>query len=336
MSKNAKQFGMAMIAVMALLAIQPNAGADSKESEKTKEAHRSGGGVGNGGEASRKAYIKKLKDELGELQLRKSTQTEEITGWSSKVANMLKTEMERAERRISKQNDLDAAKQIMQDALAVAGDSLELEPELAKPITKTLIDRGLMILIALDDTLDVSKKFDLKTEVNFLFDYMGFIIKKEKELDRDWYIPYRYKYYDRCRDRCEKEFDYDAFERKYIRYAQEQIEFVLDHLAEIKKDRDGEEVPVPVGNAKAFLRVAELVTDFASEDISENLHANNYTCVIDELSALSTELMSYNLFDDRSYFSDDADAVYISYWKMARAAREISIENDSWKKLEKR
>jgi hypothetical protein len=181
MSKNAKQFGMAMIAVMALLAVQPNAGADPKESEKTKEAHRSGGGVGNGGEASRKAYIKKLKDELGELQLRKSTQTEEITGWSSKVANMLKTEMERAERRISKQNDLDAAKQIMQDALAVAGDSLELEPELAKPITKTLIDRGLMILIALDDTLDVSKKFDLKTEVNFLFDYMGFIIKKEKE-----------------------------------------------------------------------------------------------------------------------------------------------------------
>jgi hypothetical protein len=287
---------------------------------KPADAAAAGVGVGNGGEGDKSQYIEKLKQELGVLD-RPQSETLEISDfyeWCGKVTRMLRRELMRAERQIQFER-LALAKQILKDALIVASESFRLDPQAASPITKKLVDRGVIYIDALDEIFWSHQQRDLLTSLLFLTNYVDFIIETEEGLDHPFYIPYI------CRHQThpDSHFDFLRFTNRYLEYAKDQLSFLATHFTRIEK-RDGEVWVTPVGNPKAFLKLIELGAFFVAQDIANTLEAWKHACLVMDLEVLSEVLRDFNLFNDRSIFPSIKTALYETRTELDRILSELS------------
>lgn len=260
-----------------------------------------GTGVGNGGDGERTAYIEKMKSEL----MGQSGAVRDISDWCSQVTRVLRREKQRAMLQVQADR-LATAKQILKDALVTASESLQTDPNLGTPMTKRMIDRGVIYAIGIDNAISNATRLDLLTQLDFLTGFTDLVIRASEELDIPYYIPYHYRYH-RCRTSCDG-FDFRAFERLYLQYAHAELEFVVDHS--VNRDyRGGRTVVTPIGKPEAFLKLAELSSGLLAREIAGTLDAYRNACVVTDLQALHEILRDYNLFGDRSYFPNIRYAV---------------------------
>ena len=287
-----------------------------------------GVGVGNGDPDTRQQYIKKIKAELADSFSRGSKRgrgytSDSISSWCSKVSAVLRRERDRAGNAL-KRNQLAKAELMLIDALVAAAQSIEFDPELGSPMTKTLIDRGLLISDALDEILGgpcctTKSKVERLTKVKFLFEYVQFIIQTEHDLDQRWYIPARYSHdscwtecdgegYGRCWTECAPGFDFDSFQRQFVVFAQNQLSFMTNRFTETVRRGRYDRV-VPIGDPRAFLKLAELGSQFVAADLKDNVYAYRNACSIIDLETLGQELNEYNVFGIRDSWSGDRQAI---------------------------
>lgn len=278
-----------------------------------------GTGVGSGGDGAHAAYIAKLKSELsmGTSHLAPSNiqqNVDHLYEWCARVTRMLRREQGRALLQLQV-NQLDAAKQTLKDALIVASQSLAFRPDLGSPMTKRMIDRGVVYLDGIETALSskgANTRLDLMTLIDFMSGFVDLIIKTEAKFDRPYYIPYAYQYH-RCQYGCTDPaaFDFRAFFDRYSEYAKEELNFVVTHSVNQAKQGD-RLVVTPVGRAEAFLKLAELSTHLLADEISQTLQGYQHACMVSDMKLLSETLMNFNLFGDRTYFPNTRYAVEAS------------------------
>ena len=262
-----------------------------------------GTGVGNGGDSARTAYIEKLKRELSISS--KKQDMDSLYDWCSRVTRMLRREKGRAMIQIQSDN-LRAAEETLKDALVVASQSLRVDPQQSTPMTKRMIDRGVIYADGIEHALPKNTRLNLLTSIDFMTGFIDLIFRVDEGLDRPYYIPYHYRY-GRCRDACDG-FDLRAFERLYLEYARAELLFVVEHS--VNEDmRDGRIIVTPIGKPEAFLKLAELSSGLLAREISETLESYRNACVVTDLESLNEILRDYNLFGDRSYFPNFRYAV---------------------------
>lgn len=268
-----------------------------------------GTGVGNGNITRRNQYIEKLKKELSPtvtVQKEAKGQDALLSEWCSRVAAILNRELSVA-MSLARRDQLELAQETLIDAMVTAAESIDINPNLARPITKTLLDRGLVLSQAIDDAVSNQSRLNLVTKLSFLVEYVTFIVRTTHDVDRPYYIPYMYSF-NRCHGGCPSGFDMKYFERKYLGYARDQVAFIYTHLTEV----GGNGRVFPVGNAKVYLKAAELVSAWVASDISRNLFAHEQACSAEELNVLSQSLFAYNNLNDRRVYANDAEALYLS------------------------
>jgi len=266
-----------------------------------------GSGVGNGGNDPLSEYQAGLNRELGVSNCGANCGTADLDAWCAKITRVLRRELSKAQLQIQYENFI-FANQILRTSLIAASDSLNADPNLGGPMTKRLIDRGLVLVQALDNANLGIGRLGLVTKAHFLVNYVQLILDVEKHLDRPLYIPYLYKY-GRCHRReCPGEFRFDLFEQRYIEFAQRQLSFLNNEFTHVVF-RDGASEVIPLGNPKAFLVLAELVTSFVAEDLTSNLYAYAYACVVQDLQALSDSLRCYNWYGDKTVYPNDRWAI---------------------------
>lgn len=264
---------------------------------------RDGIGVGNGGDGDRVAYNTQMKKDL----TTSDSDIAAVSDWCSRVTRILRREKQRA--MIQVQSDrLASAEQILKDALVTASQSLRANPSLGTPMTKRMIDRGVIYASGIENALnkDGSSRLSLLTEIDFMTGFIDLIVRADEELDIPYYIPYQYRY-GRCRESCDG-FDFRSFERLYLQYAYEELKFVVDHS--VNQDyQDGRVVVTPIGRPAAFLKLAELSSGLLAKELADTLEAYRNACVVTDLMSLHDILRDYNLFGDRSYFPTERYAV---------------------------
>jgi hypothetical protein len=303
--------------VVALAQTQPSGSSSGSSAVQTSvEIAANGTGVGNGGNSARDVYLSNLKRELAVRQSN-GNPSGAITAWCSQVSSVLLRERQRAMLQYQYEK-LDGAEQILIDALVAAAQSLDNNPN-PKPMTKKLIDRTLIYSQALDQVLSGSDRLSEVTKLNFLFSSVDFIVDVARNLDPPYYIPYQYQY-GGCNEGCPSAFPFQEFERRFVEMAARNLSFVVRDLTEAAPQSGGVQI-YPVGDPRAFLTVAALVTSDVAEDLSENLHAYENACAIGDLQTLSSELTSYNLNGDHSIFPNDQ-------WAISQAAEQMSQLSD--------
>lgn len=159
----------------------------------------------------------------------------------------------------------------------------------------------------------------LRTNVYFLYRAYDFISNVAYNLDVTYYIPYRH----RCRD---EEFDMREYEDHYLAYVQEEVQMVLDTLAQAS----GGDFVTPIGAPRAFLAALSVATLSASNDLRQSIFATYYACTIEHLADLSSTLASY-LQSGQNYYNEP-DAFQRSYHEashlVARITYRASCEYD--------
>jgi hypothetical protein len=182
--------------------------------------------------------------------------------------------------------DLISAKIKLTRALKDASNSIALNPSLRKPMTKVLIDRGIVIAREFDRVMGNSRQ-ELLAKVNFLSGYVQFIIEKIVAMDSSYYLPYYYQY-DACGRGCPSEFDFAAFQQQYLEYGRDLLVFTYEQLTISNSNGI-----YPAGDPRAFMKAAELVTRWVADDVSMTLGAYANACVVAELNRLSYRIATF-------------------------------------------
>jgi hypothetical protein len=284
--------------------------------------------VGNGSNSARDQYIENLRREMGPRMSDRGASVPDLTAWCGRATNILRRELERA-KNFTYRNNLVAASQILDDAMLVVGQAMTVDPDRGGPLTKLLVDRGIMMSAALDNVYRTGNRFELVSKLNFLFEYVQFIVKMERDLDRTYYIPYRYKHRRHCRDgECGENFDFAEFQRQLVEYARQQLEFTQRTFTEIARD-NGYSRFLPIGSANGFLKIAELASAYVAHDLRNNLRAYANSCVVGRLEVLSNALLNYNDFGDRTYFMSEPQAVDSTARTLIRISNQLYRSNET-------
>lgn len=303
------------------------AGSAQANPKRNTSLDAGGIGVGNGGNSAREAYVERLKREMGKPIVDRRASLEELSAWCHRASSLLNRELRRARQQL--QDDrLEFSWQILQDALFAVARSIQVDPEFGGPLTKVLVDRGLLISRYLDESLTSGTRQEMASKLSFLFDYVQFVVEMEYEFDGEWYVPYRYRYRG-CGD-CDNDFRFAEFEKRFLDYGRKQLEFVSYTLTE-RFEKLGETEVRPIGDPRVFLKVAELTSTWVANDISNNLHAYRRACTITQLSQLATDLRDFNVYNDRTIFRNQRQAVYFAFYGMTEAASQLNEDpNSCW------
>ncbi len=287
-----------------------------------------GTGVAGGLPDARQERIDRIKADIGAIQEmdRPRGGYEEYLAWCSSVSSKLRRELHRAMLLVSRDN-YPGAIAVLSEALIAANDSFTSEVKGSGPMTKRLVARGVELDRALEAKLPKQSLQTPATRLNFLAEYINFIIKIEADFDRAWYVPYYYDY--RHRRPCDcPEFDFREFERRKIEVAELQLRFTVEKFVDrvVHHDRRRGERQwdiFPVGLSQAFLKIAELESSFAAEDIAGTTYAQQERCVIQDLVGLSEDLYKYNETSDQSSFPDDRWALVLTVREFERISSAL-------------
>jgi len=263
-----------------------------------------GVGTGSGTTDPSDQYIENLKKQM---QVEEVGSIQDLYKWCSRVVSVLKRERQKARTQLLYEKFAEA-KKILKRAFISASQSFP-DYEMG-PMTKRIVDRGLIYVQAIEDRLGqnggkISRR-DLVTLVYFLSSYVDLIEEVATNLDRPYYIPYYYTH-NRCRKGC-KDFDFRTFSRRYVRYSREQIQYILNEFTQTAPVH-GKLRVFPVGDPDAYLKLSELASHYVAKDLSGTLDAYKFSCVISDLKVLSDSLYQYLEQGDRTLYPNDRWAV---------------------------
>jgi hypothetical protein len=243
--------------------------------------------------------------------------SDDLSQWCDSTAQDLQEDLARAWTFVDQQN-YQQAEQAIVDGFTQAQADLPVEN--SKSITGELIARGLEYLSSLDQTLPDSSPLGAVTRAKFAVDYAEFTINAATEIDIPYYIPYGHCHHYGCDGDFMREF-----QAKFLAYAESQIDFTNNHLTETSYIGNNYPV-VPLGNPKAYLKVAEMTASYVASDLSNTIFAPALACTIGQLHGLSKTLSKYNAGQSGIYPSTAA-AVEQTYFQLGRIERSIERQS---------
>ena len=312
---------------------------DQDQIQRDKDhGHEMGTGVGNGGDGAHAAYIEKLKRELGVHGVHDRNRTvDSVSEWCSNVTRILRREQGRSEMQLN-HGQFAIAERTLKDALTVASESMDDNPDLGNPMTKRMVDRGVVYADGIETALatgSYSETGNLVTEIYFLKGFIDLIVQVERDVDHPYYIPYAYKYRHCNEAECRGEFDFRAFMARYLDYVKSELNFVREYMTH-RDFVEGELKITPAGRPEAFLKLAELSSGFLADEISNTLDAYRDACAIVDLQGLSSTLVDFNLYNDRSIYPTFHDALAQVTEELDNISKELNVTSCGFERRDSR
>lgn len=289
-----------------------------------------GTSVGNGGIGARDAYLENLRKTMGPpLDISRNPKDLDtaqwipgIKKWCGNAIGIIDSALNEVRGYLvhGDKEEYAAAEQMMEDSLLMAAQSLVVDPKQGGPMTKRLVDRGLIISQAMDFAIPHPEENDQVSKLRFLVNFGDFIVKTESFLDREWYIPYQYE----RRDLRTSEW-LDQFQRKYVLYAYKQLVFSMKYFLDIQERWEYGTLyrkVTSIGSEKIFLNIAELMTAFVASDLENSIFSNMFGYSIHRLQRLSSMLAQHNLGQGRRFGSDQA-AIQYAFDEMIAVAHNL-------------
>ncbi|MEK6707084.1 MAG: hypothetical protein AABZ06_15005 [Bdellovibrionota bacterium] len=166
------------------------------------------------------------------------------------------------------------------------------------PLTSRALSRGVFMANTVATAIQGEHNADM-TMLRLLFRYYSFIEHVTSDLDLPLFIPYYSCGY--CSERGPA--NNNLFEQRFLRYAREQVEMVLEALAqEIRQP--GLPPVVPAGAPAAFLTAVSLSSASAAMDLRESVQSARFACVIQGLETLSNRISNSGYYNDVQAVND--------------------------------
>ncbi len=193
-----------------------------------------GTGVGN----DMDPYISQLRRRWSAGQVQTSSPMQSVLAWCNSIGMELKKAKAVAMANSRDQN-YQQAYVVLFDTLDFLSRTMVVTMGNNGPLTKQIIDRGILLAHDLNQILSRSKRGHLIAKLNFMFEYIDLIVDVQKNFDNNYYIPFAYRH-DKCRDRygsvrsCPNNFNIKKMEKEYLRLAKKQLKFPKKLLAKQK------------------------------------------------------------------------------------------------------
>ncbi len=176
-----------MVAKLVLLPT-PDTHADVSRRERIQmPSSAEGSGVGNGGSEEVDTLAQQFLIRMNNGVAILPRDLAEATGWCSRAGSVLNEALAYADR-FEREARLGDAEAVLRRTLEVARNSLAVNAS-SGPITHRLVQRGMNTLISLDRA---DPEIPLISKLNFLKNYVAFIVRVASDLDQNWYLPNRY------------------------------------------------------------------------------------------------------------------------------------------------
>lgn len=161
--------------------------------------------------------------------------------------------------------------------------------------TEKALERGLLMASKLGIPSPTEDYIGLRDQYQLLDSYLYFVINTvAKKLDIEVFIPYL---------KNPKQFDITYFEKNFVNYAQEQMNWVVDNLTYMGKSVNGFEA-MPVGPAANFLQVAEIMALSTANDLLSSIWKYRFSCAIEKLFYTFENARNYNNGDRDELIND--------------------------------
>jgi hypothetical protein len=188
-----------------------------------------------------------------------------------------------------------ASAAILEKALRAA--AAQISPRYASTITSKAIKRGVILVSNLKSSQESRQK--VRTINNFLFNYFVFIEDVSNNLD----VPF----YEASNGGFSRiAVNNTKFEKLLVRFAQKQVEMVLDTMSTTTHEGRSE-VIYPIGSPTLLLTALKVTTISMADDLSESIFASRYACMIDDLEIAAKQIGGY--LKTKSAYADDFVAV---------------------------
>jgi hypothetical protein len=213
-----------------------------------------------------------------------------IEQWCDRLGMFMASQLDEAKIQIQFDNPA-YAYQILRDALEIGAASIVVPSPYVSPLTKRMIDRGLVIANTLDEVASTHRSLPA-TRLMAMVEYFEFMVSTLRDLDRPYFIPYHYRF-GRCGAGCGG-FDYAGFERRYLDYARRQLVF-LNRVFTLPPQRGSDKV-LPVGDARVYLALVPVVASQVAMDLAGTLAAYEHACSVMRLEGLADKVRHYNRY----------------------------------------
>ncbi|MEK6707070.1 MAG: hypothetical protein AABZ06_14930 [Bdellovibrionota bacterium] len=256
------------------------------------------GGSNNGGSGRGSGYMAKwCNDAIGILEhYKQKAQTLLISNPKDDVVSMLESGLDKALEGYTDQN-----------------------PEFS--LTFRVLTRGKDIAAAVEE-ITRGQSSSGETRLMVLDSFYDFAIKVVSSVDSVYYIPWRYRdpdNYERIMN------EQDLFEQRFAEYARKQIKWVNGAFASF----DPELGATPTGDKRVYLKIAELVTLHAAEDLSDSLWAIKYGCLIQKLKLLNADLALHSSGSTLAFGGNDKIAINVTFNTLRDVTSSIKHERGS-------
>lgn len=278
-----------------------------------------GTGAGNGdGASERDAYLKSVKDTLGKEEDEANSSAQSLTAWSGRALSVLQRGKARAISKLYEDKPDEAYNTLLSTLTAVA-QSLRTRTADSGPMTRKLVYRTLKYTQRLDQDLTASQSpiSPVNTKLNLLFNSYEFIIDVANSLDRDYYIPFHYRYggaypvgYPNCGSCGGHQFNYGEYQARFLKFAARQLDFIRKVMTTTSRSQYMIYDIVPKGSHEGFLAVAEMMTKYVWSDVRQNIYAYGNIDAIANLGMLKDDLKEFNTQNDRTVFRGKEEAVH--------------------------
>ncbi|MDD4975722.1 MAG: hypothetical protein PHY93_15300 [Bacteriovorax sp.] len=242
--------------------------------------------------------------------------SEYMATWCKGQSSLLRNYRDRAQLKVNNTGDYNLANKILNDGMIQALKSLKTENE--SFLIKSLV-RGLEIARNLDADSAKNTVRKAMTTNHILANYYNFMLETvAKNLDLGAYIPYIQSSNDQMDENAAH------FEENFVVYASSQLDWITENLT--RESRLGDKIiVVPVGDAKALIKVAIILTKGTADDLDESLWNYRFSCAISDLQVLNETITSYDQ-GNREMFDDEKVAVGYLASEIKRISRTLRLK----------
>jgi hypothetical protein len=242
--------------------------------------------------------------------------SEYLATWCRSQSSLLRNYRDRALLKVSNTGDYNLANKILTDGIIQALKSNKGDSD---SFLVRSLNRGLEISRNLDATSAKNPERKAMVTNNILISYYNFMLETVvKDLDLGAYIPYIQSNDEQMDERAAH------FEENFIIYASVQLDWIISNLT--RESRLGDKtIVVPVGDAKALIEVAIILTKGTTEDLDDSLWNRRFSCAISDLQILNETITSYDQ-GNKEMFDDEKVAVgYLSH-EIKRISRTLILK----------
>lgn len=243
--------------------------------------------------------------------------SEYMATWCKNQSSLLRNFRDRAQLKVNNTGDYNLANKILNDGMIQALQALKdnYNSFLARSLA-----RGLEISRNLEATTGKNAERKAMVINSILSSYYNFMLNTVvRDLDLGAYLPYIQS----PQDQMDKRAAY--FEQYFVAYASSQLSWITENLTQ--EARLGDRlIVVPVGDAKALIKVAIILTKGTAEDLEDSLWNHRFSCAIADLQILNDTITSYDQ-GNREMFDDEKVAVDYLSKELKRISRSLRLSS---------